>query len=232
MKTLKYIALSLLVAASTTACKDDPELLTTDVGPEMTVVSADASGVYGGKVDFEVTMTDRYALSTLKAQVFFDDEMVAEEVIPMIDEDRDELKKFAAGILERFYNPFIKHMLRSISLNSLSKWEARNYPTVRDNWFKAQRLAEREAFTFAALMTLYGPNSGFEPDDTREFVDYIRANWDSADMEATIAKIVKESGIFTVDFSEVPGFIGTVAGYVRDIETLGMKDALKKFLGA
>ena len=57
MKTLKYIALSLLVAASTTACKDDPELLTTDVGPEMTVVSADASGVYGGKVDFEVTMT-------------------------------------------------------------------------------------------------------------------------------------------------------------------------------
>ena len=81
MKTLKYIALSLLAAACTTACKDDPELLTTDVGPEMTVVSADASGVYGGKVDFEVTMTDRYALSTLKAQVFFDDEMVAEEVI-------------------------------------------------------------------------------------------------------------------------------------------------------
>lgn len=81
MKTLKYIALSLLVAASTTACKDDPELLTTDVGPEITVVSADASGVYGGKVNFEVTMIDRYALSTLKAQVFFDDEMVAEEVI-------------------------------------------------------------------------------------------------------------------------------------------------------
>ena len=142
----------------------------------------------------------------------------------------DELKKFAAGILERFYNPFIKHMLRSISLNSLSKWEARNYPTVRDNWFKAQRLAEREAFTFAALMTLYGPNSGFEPDDTREFVDYICANWDSADMEATIAKIVKESGIFTVDFSEVPGFIPAVAGYVRDIEALGMEGALAKFL--
>ena len=81
----------------------------------------------------------------------FVNDMVAEEVIPMIDEDRDELKKFAAGILERFYNPFIKHMLRSISLNSLSKWEARNYPTVRDNWFKAQRLAEREAFTLSLI---------------------------------------------------------------------------------
>ncbi len=81
MKTLKYIALSLLAAACTTACQDDPELLTTDVGPEMTAVSSDASGVFGGKVGFEATMTDRYALSTLKAQVFFDDEMVAEEVI-------------------------------------------------------------------------------------------------------------------------------------------------------
>ena len=81
MKTLKYIALSLLAAACTTACKDDPELLTTDVGPEMTAVSSDASGVFGGKVGFEATMTDRYALSTLKAQIFFDDEIVAEEVI-------------------------------------------------------------------------------------------------------------------------------------------------------
>ena len=160
----------------------------------------------------------------------FVNEMVAEEVIPMIEEDQDELKKFAAGILERFYNPFIKHMLRSISLNSLSKWEARNYPTVKDNWFKAHKLAERECFTFAALMTLYGPKSGFEPDDTKEFVEYIRKNWDSNDPEATIAKIVGKSGIFTVDFSEVPGFVPAVAGYVRDIEALGMKGALEKFL--
>ena len=192
------------------------------------------NGSHTGMVPIALQMgcqTVMDAFNTPAIERFIND-MVAEEVIPMIDEDREELTKFAAGILERFYNPFIKHMLRSISLNSLSKWEARNYPTVRDNWFKAQRLAEREAFTFAALMTLYGPNSGFEPDDTKEFVDYIRANWDSADMEATIAKIVKESGIFTVDFSEVPGFIPAVAGYVRDIEALGMKDALKKFLGA
>ena len=116
------------------------------------------NGSHTGMVPIALQMgceTVMDAFNTPDIERFVND-MVAEEVIPMIDEDRDELKKFAAGILERFYNPFIKHMLRSISLNSLSKWEARNYPTVRDNWFKAQRLAEREAFTFAALMTLYG----------------------------------------------------------------------------
>ena len=162
----------------------------------------------------------------------FINEMVAEEVIPMIEEDQTELKAFAESILERFYNPFIKHMLRSISLNSLSKWEARNYPTVKDNWFKAQKTALHECFTFAALLALYGPKSGFEPDDTKEFVAYIREQWDSANLEATVQKIVRESGIFTVDFSEVPTFIQTVAGYLADIESLGMNGALDKFLKA
>ena len=190
------------------------------------------NGSHTGMVPIALQMgceTVMDAFNTPAIERFIND-MVAEEVIPMIEEDQAELKEFAAGILERFYNPFIKHLLKSISLNSLSKWEARNYPTVRDNWFKAQRIAAHECFTFAALLTLYSPKSGFEPDDTKEFVEYIRANWDSADIEATVTKIVKESGIFTVDFSEVPGFIPAVAGYVRDMEALGMKGALEKFL--
>ena len=157
-------------------------------------------------------------------------DMVAEEVIPMIEGDQAELQEFASGILERFYNTYIRHMLKSISLNSLSKWEARNYPTVKDNWFKAGRVAEHEAMTFAALLAYYSPKSGFEPDDAAEFVAYIRNNWDSEDLEGTVSKIVKESGIFTVDFSDVPGFVPTVAKYLKDIENLGMKAALDKFL--
>ena len=160
----------------------------------------------------------------------FINQMVEQEVIPMIDEDPAALKQFAASILERFYNPHIRHLLKSISLNSLSKWEARNYPTLRDNWLKAGKIAKHECMTFAALMAYYSPKSGFEPDDTPEFVQYIRNNWDSDNLEDTLTKIVMQSGIFTVDFLEIEGFIPTVAQYVKDIEELGMAAALKKFL--
>jgi len=122
-------------------------------------------------------------------------------------------------------------MLKTISLNSLSKWEARNYPTVKDNFFKAGRLAKHECFTFAALLTLYSGKNDFQPDDTAEFVELIRKAWDSSDRVATVRKIVK-SNIFTVDFSEVEGFVEQVAAYVADIEELGMAAALKKFLNA
>ena len=56
------------------------------------------------------------AFNTPDIELFIN-RMVDEEVIPMIDEDPAELKLFAASILERFYNPHIKHMLKSISLN-------------------------------------------------------------------------------------------------------------------
>ena len=163
-----------------------------------------------------------------KAIEKFINTMVAEEVIPMIEEDQAELKSFAAGILERFYNPYIKHMLATISLNSLSKWETRNFPTVLDNWKKAGKVAERELFTFAALLTLYSGKSGFTPNDTAEHVAFIQNNWNSADVEGTVAKIVANSDIWTVDLAQVPALVPTVAAYVKDIEALGMAAALDK----
>lgn len=159
-------------------------------------------------------------------------DMVAKEVLPMIDEDPEELKKFAAGILERFYNPYIKHMLTSIALNSLSKWEARNYSTVLDTYNKLGKLAERELFTFAALLSLYGPNSGFEPNDNAEHVEIIRNAWNDNDYEATV-KAILDSPIFIERFEEqVPGFGKKVAEYLADIRGLGMDKALDKFLAA
>lgn len=163
-----------------------------------------------------------------KAIEKFINTMVAEEVIPMIEEDQAELKSFAAGILERFYNPYIKHMLATISLNSLSKWETRNFPTVLDNWKKAGKVAERELFTFAALLTLYSGKSGFTPNDTAEHVAFIQNNWNSADVEGTVAKIVANRDIWTVDLAQVPALVPTVAAYVKDIEALGMAAALDK----
>ncbi len=170
------------------------------------------------------------AFNTPEINKFVND-MVAKEVLPMIDEDPKELQEFAAGILERFYNPYIKHMLKSISLNSLSKWEARNFDTVKDNWEKAGKIADYECFTFAALLALYGPKSGFEPDDNQEHIAYIRNNWDENDVEGMVKKIVSESGIFVRDFAAiVPGFVAKVAEYLKEINTEGMEKALKNFL--
>lgn len=173
------------------------------------------------------TVMDAFNNADLEA---FVNTMVAEEVIPMIEEDQEELKAFAAGILERFYNPYIRHMLKTISLNSLSKWETRNFPTVLDNWKKAGKVAEKELFTFAALLTLYSGKVDFTPDDTAEHVEFIQKVWNSEDVDATVKAIVENKNIWTVDFTEVAPFVEKVAGYVKVILSEGMAAALKKML--
>ena len=173
------------------------------------------------------TVMDAFNNADLEA---FVNTMVAEEVIPMIEEDQEELKVFASGILERFYNPYIRHMLKTISLNSLSKWETRNFPTVLDNWKKAGKVAEKELFTFAALLTLYSGKVDFTPDDTAEHVEFIQKVWNSDDVEATVKAIVENRNIWTVDFTEVAPFVEKVAGYVKVILAEGMAAALKKML--
>lgn len=161
----------------------------------------------------------------------FINNMVENEVLPMIDGDRKELDSFAAGILERFYNPYIRHLLKSISLNSLSKWEARNFDTVKDNWQKAGRVADHELFTFASLLALYAPGSGFTPQDNPEHVEYIRKNWNDNDIKTSVKRIVSDSGIFLQDFDAiVPGFADKTAEYVAAIRKVGIREALKCFL--
>lgn len=156
--------------------------------------------------------------------------MVDEEVLPMIAGNPDELSEFASDILQRFYNPYIRHNLKSIALNSLSKWETRNFPTVLDNYCMADRLAQREIFTFAALLWLYSPLSGFEPDDNGRHIDIIRRGWDSSDFPATVKRIVG-SEIFVNDFeSLVPGFSALTAEYLEDIYKLGIAKAIERLV--
>lgn len=52
-------------------------------------------------------------------------------ILPMLD-NTDEIKSFANAVLERFSNPYIRHLWKSISLNSVSKFTARVLPTVND----------------------------------------------------------------------------------------------------
>ncbi|MCL2027868.1 MAG: tagaturonate reductase [Bacteroidales bacterium] len=156
--------------------------------------------------------------------------MVSEEILPAIDGDKNELKTFAESIVERFYNPFIKHQLSAISLNSLSKWEARNWPTVKDHHFKLGKTANRCQFSFAALMVLYSGNAKitFTPNDNPEHIAFIQTNFDVNHLEESISKIVKkESKIFMEDFSMVPDFIPNVAKHCKNILDNGMESALQ-----
>lgn len=158
--------------------------------------------------------------------------MVSTEVLPVIDEEPEELKKFAGKILERFYNPYLKHYLKDISLNSLSKWETRNFPTVKDNYTKLNKNARLNSFSFAALLVLYSGKSEveFTPNDTPEFVEFIKSTFDAGHVKGWVEAVVKNKKIWKEDFSASPYFIEEVTASSGAILKNGMKAALTTLL--
>jgi tagaturonate reductase len=162
----------------------------------------------------------------------FINKMVANEVLPVINEDAEELKRFAAKILERFYNPYIKHYLKDISLNSLSKWEARNFPTLKDNTEKQNKEAKLTTFSFAALLVLYSGHAevAFTPNDTPEFVEFIQKSFDKNNIESWVGGIIGNNKIWKENLSNIPHFTDNVAKDVQLILQKGMKNALQMII--
>jgi tagaturonate reductase len=80
---------------------------------------------------------------------------VFEEIIPTLDLPRDELIEYANGVLERFANPYIKHYLSAISLNSVSKFKVRVLPSILEYIKRYGKMPETLLFAFAKLIEFY-----------------------------------------------------------------------------
>ena len=81
--------------------------------------------------------------------------MLYEEVIPTLPLDKKDLEEFAQAVQDRFNNPFVNHELMSISLNSTSKWRARNMPTFLDYVKEKGSLPICLTTSFAAYAAFY-----------------------------------------------------------------------------
>ncbi|WP_111642932.1 tagaturonate reductase [Marinimicrobium alkaliphilum] len=164
-------------------------------------------------------------ISQFMKQVVFD------EVCPNINLPKDELKAFAEEILERFYNPYIKHFWKSIALNSMAKWETRVLPSLLDFQKRTGELPTRIVFSLAALMAYYQG----EPQDSEDIVALYRAAWSDCDdsydgIKALVTQVLAYEKNWKTDLNQVPGLTELTAQYLYAIRTLGMEEALEKLL--
>ena len=80
---------------------------------------------------------------------------VFDEIIPTLDLPRDELLSYANSVVERFSNPYIKHYLSAIALNSVFKFKVRVLPSILEYIKRYDRMPETLLFAFAKLIEFY-----------------------------------------------------------------------------
>ena len=150
------------------------------------------------------------------------------EIIPTLDLPKAELDDFAASVIERFLNPYIRHELISITLNSTSKWCARVLPSVLEYQRRTEKLPSLLTFSFAAYAAFFRSGK-FPVKDDAEVLDFFAARKDG-DGAAFMAALCAEQAFWGCDLTAVADFLPAVTADLDRIETLGAKAALEAVL--
>lgn len=133
------------------------------------------------------------------------------EIIPTLDLSKEELEKFAQDVIERFKNPFIKHQLKDIALNSISKFQVRVLPSLVEYYRQNKELPENLVMSFAALMVFYRGRYNGEAlpvRDTEEVLAFFQQAWQNDDIETFVATVLSNTSLWNNDLSEIKGLSG------------------------
>ncbi len=162
-----------------------------------------------------------YGLSTVKECLddvtvrAFLDKTLSEEIIPTLGSTEEDIS-FGKAVLDRFANPFVKHQLLSIALNSVSKFKARVLPTLLEYYEERGVLPKCMTFSLVALIAFYRTD---EANDGEEIMAFMKT--------APVSEILKKEQYWGRDLSFL---LGDVEHYYELMTTQGMQKAYAEVL--
>ena len=140
---------------------------------------------------------------------------IFEEIIPTIGDTEDN-RAFGAAVLERFSNPFIRHHLLSIALNSVSKFKARVLPTILEYREQKGSYPQALVFSLAALIAFYRTDAS---NDGEEIMAFMKT--------ASVAEMLKREDYWGEDLTAL---LSDVEKWYQLIENSGMDKAYDAIL--
>lgn len=158
------------------------------------------------------------------------------EVIPTIDLPENQLQTYMEEILDRFRNPFIRHQLLDISLNSFAKFKVRNLPVIMEHLNKNGKLPERTVFALSSLICFYKGKRGHSDiplADDPETLSFLKMIWtDETDAAEIARRVLGSEKLWGQDLNEWPDLAARVAQHIEDIEQNGTAESLKKLMNS
>jgi len=169
--------------------------------------------------------------------------MLYDEVIPTLPLDKEDCKQFAAAVQDRFNNPFVNHELMSISLNSTSKWRARNMPTFLDYVDQMGKLPPCLTTSLAAYIAFYSNNikeltdkglvcvrpkgNEYVVSDDRWVLEFYMAHKDDA-AEDLVHAVLTNADMWGQDLTQVKGLEPEIVRILKKIRAEGALAAYKE----
>jgi len=157
-----------------------------------------------------------------------------EELLPTLNLPEEELRKFAGDVLERFKNPFVKHFVTSIMLNSFPKFKTRDLPGLKTYLERKGELPKGIVLGLAGICTYYkGGKRGDDEivvNDDEAIKNLLLELWASGDVAAVAKGVLGAEFIWDEDLNAVPGLTELLTADLALIQKKGMRAAVESVL--
>ena len=157
-----------------------------------------------------------------------------EELLPTLNLPKEELEKFAGDVLERFRNPFVKHFVTSIMLNSFPKFKTRDLPGLKTYLERKGELPKGLVLGLAGICTYYkGGKRGEDeivPNDDPKIMDLLKGLWATGDVRKVAKGVLADDFIWGEDLNRIPGLTELLAADLALIQKEGMRSAVKSII--
>ncbi|MGB3143605.1 MAG: tagaturonate reductase [Maribacter sp.] len=158
--------------------------------------------------------------------------LVFDEIIPTLNMEKAELEEFADAVFDRFRNPFIKHQLSSIALNSISKFKVRVLPSLLEYVKREKKLPLKTVFALACLLRFYkGDWNGksLPLNDNAEIMTEFAEIWKSDQLKKVAEKALKNAEYWGEDLTHVNGLTTAMTMALENIEAHGIQEGFEKY---
>ncbi|MDR1543159.1 MAG: tagaturonate reductase [Prevotellaceae bacterium] len=144
-----------------------------------------------------------------------------EELLPTVNLPKNELEKFANDVLDRFRNPFVKHFVTSIMLNSFPKFKTRDLPSLKIYLKKFGKLPESLTLGLAAIIVYYRGgkrgNDEIVPNDSPEILDLLTKLWATNNLQKIAEGALGAEFIWGEDLNKIEGLTEKITANLQKL---------------
>ena len=157
------------------------------------------------------------------------------ELMETLNLPKEELQAFADSVVERFLNPYVKHFVTSIMLNSFPKYKTRDLPGLKTYLERKGELPKGLVLGLAAIITYYkgGKRGDVEivPNDDAAIVALLKDLWATGDLRKVAESVLAAEFIWGENLNEIPGLTDLVVADLEIIQNEGMRAAVETVIG-
>lgn len=204
-----------------------------DIRPFKMIKVRILNGAHTAMVPVSLLFGNKLVMETVNGDFTgpFVDNVIAEisETLPM---DKNEITAYAEEVMDRFRNPFIKHALADIALNSISKFKVRVLPSLLGYYNTTKKLPASLTFSLACLIQFYKGtwnNEALPVKDTPELVEAFKKAWELGNLESVVAAVLANTDFWDEDLNKVEGLSKALEFALSEIEANGIQQGFLNF---